>query len=138
MAADFNLKPKVKRLMYKFLAECKKQGIELIVTQGYRSKEEQDKLYAQGRTRPGSIVTNAKGGYSYHNHRVAFDVCFLIDKHASYDGDWQKIGNIGKSLGLEWGGDWKGFLDRPHFQYTAGYNLNDFIHWQRINPLKFI
>ncbi|MNC30597.1 Peptidoglycan L-alanyl-D-glutamate endopeptidase CwlK precursor [compost metagenome] len=45
------------------------QGVPIIITQGYRSKAEQDGLYAQGRTKPGSIVTNARGGYSYHNYR---------------------------------------------------------------------
>lgn len=110
------LNPTLKNLMNKFLSACKAQGIDLIVTQGYRSVEEQNALYAQGRTAPGKIVTNAKGGESQHNQGKAFDVCFLINKKASYSGDWNKIGMIGRNLGLTWGGDWKQFSDRPHFE----------------------
>ena len=116
MADINNLTPKIKGLMNKFLAECKKQGIDLIVTQGFRSIAEQNALYAQGRTKPGKIVTNAKGGQSKHNFGNAFDVCFLINKKASYAGDWGKIGAIGELCGLKWGGRWKEFIDKPHFE----------------------
>ena len=131
------LKPKVEKMLGVFLNKCSKAGIQLIVTQGYRSIKEQNDLYAIGRTKPGKIVTNAKGGQSMHNFGVAFDVCFLVNKQASYNGNWQSIAKIAKSIGLEWGGDWKGFVDKPHFQYTAGYSLADF-QKNRIDPKKFL
>lgn len=99
---------------------------KLLVTSEYRSFAEQDLLYAQGRTRPGAIVTNAKGGESLHNYRVAFDVAFLKSGSTTYDGDWTTLSKVGKDMGLEWGGDWATFPDKPHFQYTAGYSLADF------------
>ena len=72
--ADINLLlPKVKQMAEQFIAKCNAQGIQVIVTSTYRSSEEQDRLYAQGRTIPGNVVTNARGGYSYHNHKVALD-----------------------------------------------------------------
>lgn len=126
MANTAGLKPKVRRLMNAFVAECAKQGITILVTQGVRTVAEQNALYALGRTKPGKIVTNAKGGTSFHNFNVAFDICFLINKKASYTGPWDKVGAIAEKLGLEWGGRWKGLVDKPHFQYTGGYTLADF------------
>ena len=105
-----------------------KQGINIIITQGLRTIEEQNELYAQGRTKPGKIVTNAKGGYSYHNFGLAFDFALLNpDGSVSWNVDdkWKRVAQIGKSLGLEWGGDWKDFKDYPHFQYTFGLSLAD-------------
>ncbi len=57
-----------------FLAKCSAAGIDVLVTSTYRDHASQDALYAQGRTAPGKKVTNAKGGESFHNWRVAFDV----------------------------------------------------------------
>lgn len=101
--------------------KAQESGYNLRITQGYRSIEQQNELYAQGRTKAGQIVTKAKGGDSLHNYGLAFDV---VDKDKGYNVDWNKIGQIGKDAGLEWGGDWKSFQDRPHFQYTGGYSLS--------------
>lgn len=112
-----------------FLDECKKQGVSVVVTGTYRSKEEQDGIYAQGRTTVGQIVSNAKGGQSLHNWRVAFDCVPVVNGVATYNNDalWAKLSQIGVSLGLEWGGLWKTFPDKPHFQYTLGYDWPDFL-----------
>ena len=104
-------------------------GLALLVTQGLRTWEEQDRLYAQGRTAPGDVVTKAKGGQSYHNFGLAFDIVVLdaigkADWDTSHPG-WAQAGALGKSAGLEWGGDWKGFKDLPHFQYTGGLSIPD-------------
>jgi len=104
------------------------EGIYVVITQGFRSVEEQNELYAQGRTKPGKIVTNAKGGYSYHNFGLAFDFALMNpDGSISWnvDAKWKRVAAIGKSLGLEWGGDWRSFKDYPHFQYTFGLSLAD-------------
>lgn len=105
------------------------QGIFIIITQGKRSNEEQNRLYAQGRSNPGKIVTNVRGGYSYHNYGLAFDYCVCdiiggkLIPNWSVDKRWLRVGNLGKNLGLEWGGDWKSFKDYPHFQYTFGLSI---------------
>jgi len=110
---------------------CAASGVAVLITQGLRSVEEQDQLYAVGRTRPpiGSkfIVTKARGGQSWHNFGLAFDIVILdaIGK-ANWDTrhpSWLKAAEVGKSLGLGWGGDWKGFKDLPHFQYTGALTL---------------
>jgi peptidoglycan LD-endopeptidase CwlK len=104
-----------------------------------RTIEEQNELYAQGRTKPGKIVTNAKGGQSFHNYGLAFDIVLLVDKdkngsfesaswetNVDFDGDgkadWQEVVQIAKSYGWTWGGDWK-FTDKPHFEKTFGYSV---------------
>lgn len=107
------------------LKKCAKKGIYLIITEGFRSKEYQDELYAKGRTAPGKIVTGAKGSFyaSQHQWGIAFDVALRYD----VDGDGsvkddvynlkgiKDVAKIAKKIGLSWGGDWKGFQDTPHF-----------------------
>jgi peptidoglycan L-alanyl-D-glutamate endopeptidase CwlK len=112
------------------LDAAKDAGVDLLVTSTYRSNEEQAALYAQGRTKPGAIVTNARPGDSYHNWRCAFDVVPLRNGKPVWgttgpDGDlWRKIGEMGESVGLEWAGRWTGKLrEMAHFQYTGGLTL---------------
>jgi peptidoglycan L-alanyl-D-glutamate endopeptidase CwlK len=105
-----------------------------------RTYSEQDALYAQGRTLPGKIVTNAKGGKSYHNFGLAIDIVLLVDKdkngtfesaswetNVDFDGDgkadWLEVVTIFKQHGWTWGGDWK-FTDNPHFEKTFGLSVN--------------
>ena len=108
-------------------------------THTLRTFAEQDALYAQGRTKAGAKVTNARGGASYHNYGMAIDIVLLVDKDkngtfetASWDvktdfdgdgkSDWQEVVTIFKRYGYEWGGDWK-FNDAPHFQKTFGKSV---------------
>lgn len=123
------LHPKVATMAMMFIAECKEEGIDLLVTSTFRDNESQEALYAQGRTMPGKKVTNARGGQSFHNYRVAFDVVPIVNGKPVWDAKdplWQVIGAIGKSCGLEWAGDWKSFKEFPHFQYTGGLSLAEF------------
>ena len=101
------------------LKKCNKQGIYIIITEGFRTVEYQDKLYAQGRTTQGKIVTNAKGKdyQSQHQWGIAFDIA-INDTKLLYDvATLKKVANIAKSkgVGLAWGGDWVSPVDMPHF-----------------------
>lgn len=93
-----------------------------IVTQGYRSVAEQDKLYAQGRTEPGVIVTYKRAGESKHNlvPAQALDVAFLLDNgQVSWSAELlARFARLMKAANpaMRWGGDWKTFKDRPHFE----------------------
>jgi peptidoglycan L-alanyl-D-glutamate endopeptidase CwlK len=108
-----------------------------------RTFAEQDALFAQGRTKPGKRVTNAKGGQSYHNFSLAVDIVLLWDKDGNgtfetavwdtktdFDGDkqsdWMEVVAIFKRYGWEWGGDWK-FVDMPHFQKTFGKSVKQLL-----------
>jgi peptidoglycan L-alanyl-D-glutamate endopeptidase CwlK len=120
-----DLAPPAKQRAEAFIAAAKAKGIDLLVTSTYRDSESQDALYAQGRTAPGNIVTRAKAGQSWHNYRCALDVVPLVNGKAIWDDQavWKQVGEIGKSCGLEWAGDWETFKEYPHFQYTGGLTL---------------
>lgn len=100
------------------VSECAKEGLIVKITDTLRTEKEQNDLYNQGRTTSGSIVTNCKYPNSMHNWGVAFDICRNDGKGAYYnnDGWFQKVGAIGVKIGLEWGGNFKSFVDMPHFQ----------------------
>lgn len=94
-------------------------GINIEVVQGLRTIAEQNALFAQGRTRPGQIVTRARGGQSNHNYGLAVDVVPFTNGKPNWNAPnsvWMAIGQEGGKLGLEWGGNWKKFIDKPHLQ----------------------
>jgi len=123
-----NVHEMVQEKSYELIRQAYKESIFVVITEGFRLIEQQHKLYSQGRTTPGIIVTNAKGGYSYHNYGLAFDIA-LLDNNGEVDWTigrrWNKAGEVGKRIGLEWGGDWKSLKDYPHFQYTFGLSLSE-------------
>lgn len=113
------------------------KGVRLRFSHTLRTIAEQNELYAQGRTKKGSIVTNAKGGQSIHNYGLAFDIVILKDKDhngtfetASWDVDehFKAVANYFKSVGWQWGGDWKSFKDYPHFEWNNGKTWRDYIN----------
>lgn len=124
------LHPSVRCEVTNIIGECDKVlngRAKVRVTQGTRTDAEQDELYAQGRTKPGKKVTNAKAGQSIHNYGFAVDICLIIDgKIASWDtskdwdndgiADWYEVVKIFAKHGWEWGGNWKTFKDMPHFE----------------------
>lgn len=112
------------------------KNIEILITDDYRSYEEQDKLYEKGRSTPGQVVTHAEGGESYHNFGLAVDFALQLENgnviwDIGYDGngngqsDWFEVSEIAKELGFQWGGDWRGFKDYPHLQMDFGLTIND-------------
>lgn len=111
------------------IEKARGQGIIIKVTSATRSFAEQDKLYAQGRTAPGKIVTNAKGGFSNHNFGIAVDVTIFkgsddpeLAKTPVFESPLYKVvGSLGTDLGLEWGGNWTSIKDEPHFQLRPAW-----------------
>jgi len=120
-----DLHPVVQDMAKKFITAAKKEGIDVLVTSTYRDGESQNSLYAQGRTKPGRIVTNARAGQSWHNYRLAFDVVPIVNGKAMWNDlrTFRRLGAIGKGVGLEWAGDWVKFREMPHFQWTGGLTL---------------
>lgn len=118
MARDIKqLHPRLQAKVEELKALCKKEGLNIGIGECFRSVAEQDKLYAQGRTTSGSIVTNAKGSTysSQHQWGIAFDFFKNVKGH-EYDDTafFNKVGALAKSIGLAWGGDWKSPVDKPH------------------------
>jgi peptidoglycan L-alanyl-D-glutamate endopeptidase CwlK len=121
--------------------------------QVFRSFKEQDALFAQGRNgNDGDVVTDAKGGQSYHNYGLAVDFCLIWDKDKSGKisgdeivwnrntdidkdsvSDWMEVVRIFLKYGWKWGASFK---DYPHFEKTLGYNWRDLL--QKYNDGKFL
>lgn len=122
-----DLHPKVQTLCKRFIEMCKSQGIDVIITSTYRDFASQDALFAQGRTKPGKKVTNARAGQSYHNFRCAFDFVPIVNGKAMWNdtGLFTKCGEIAELVGLEWAGRWTKFKEMAHCQYTGGLTLKD-------------
>jgi peptidoglycan L-alanyl-D-glutamate endopeptidase CwlK len=129
------LHPKIKDEVLRLLNQAESiidSNLAIRVVQGLRTIEEQNELYAQGRTKPGSIVTNAKGGSSYHNYGLAIDFCFLFQQPSGeykYDDNksWlvgpnhKKVTDLFKANGYQWGGDWQTTKDFPHLEKNFGF-----------------
>jgi peptidoglycan L-alanyl-D-glutamate endopeptidase CwlK len=135
---DERARPTMRRLVGLAQDVAAAQGVTVKVISGHRSWEEQDRLYAQGRTAPGNVVTNARGGYSNHNFGIAID--FGVFKGSSYlDGSSRSsdralaqrvhaaIAAAAKEAGLNttWGGDWRSFPDAPHHEIATALTLAD-------------
>lgn len=108
------------------------KGVTVEVISGLRSWSAQAALYAQGRTKPGKIVTKARPGSSWHNYGLAIDLglfkngVYLDEKKpAEADKLYAEIGKLASSMGIEWAGNWKSFQETPHFQVTFGLTLAD-------------
>ena len=119
------LVPRAQAKAREWLARCRAEGINVKVICGLRTYGEQAALYAKGRTVPGPKVTNAKPGYSWHNFGMAWDfVVFDANGQPLWDSPlMDRCGVIGEELGLEWGGRWKRFQDKPHLQLKTGLTL---------------
>ena len=132
-----DLDPIVKAKAEALIAACIAQGIDLLVTSTYRDIESQNALYAQGRTTPGNIVTNATGGQSFHNYRVALDFCPLVNGKCDWNdaGLFERVGVIAEGLGMEWAGRWTTFRELAHVQYTQGLSLAQLDAGARLMPV---
>lgn len=100
-------------------------GTPIVLTQGVRTLAQQQALYAQGRTKPGKIVTNCDGVRRMSNHQpkadgygYAVDVAWLTPTGGvTWEGPWETLGTLAQAHGLIWGGKWATFPDRPHLEY---------------------
>lgn len=138
------LHPSIRDEVFNIIQACNNAltgKAKLRITQGLRTFEEQEALYAKGRIVSGKKVTNAKAGQSIHNYGFAVDICLIIDnKIASWNtvkdwdndtiADWYECVKIFAKFGWDWGGNWKNFKDLPHFE-KKGYN-----NWRKLSKLK--
>lgn len=144
------LHPELQKKIAQLQELCRAHGIEIGISECLRTVAEQDALYAKGRTTGGSVVTNCKGSTysSMHQWGVAFDFYLKVDVDG--DGKWsddiyndatglfETVGKLGQSIGLEWGGSWKSFKDRPHFQLPDWGSTTALLKKQYGTPEKFM
>lgn len=132
-----DLDPRFQLKCNQFLAQCWAEGINAFITQTYRSNLEQDRDYAQGRTAPGKVITNARAGQSPHNcvditgkpAARAFDFAIKteegsVDWNAS-DAQWTRAIDIGISLGMVSGSQFHSLKDNPHLEMP---------NWKLVEP----
>lgn len=104
------------------LAEARNEGHDFYAISGFRPYTEQAKLYFQGRTAPGKIVTWARPGNSYHNFGLAADLCYDADiLKPNLQPNWRVeaydiLGTLAPRHGLEWAGNWVEHRECPHVQ----------------------
>jgi peptidoglycan L-alanyl-D-glutamate endopeptidase CwlK len=123
-----DLRPRTQAKALDMQTKCAAVHKPILIYSTLRDEESQNSLYALGRTLPGKIVTNAVGGDSFHQYRVAFDFVPLVNGQPAW-GDfnlYRECAEIGKACGLEWGGDFKSIKDMPHMQDTGGYSIADY------------
>jgi peptidoglycan LD-endopeptidase CwlK len=136
------LHPIVKERSNQLIQQSAAKGIVILITDDFRSAEDQDRLFEQGRTAEGNIVTHARGGESFHNFGLAIDFAIKTPSEnviwdMQYDGnqngksDWDEVVEMAKALGFEWGGDWAQFKDYPHLQMNFGLTLADLQNGKR-------
>lgn len=131
------------------------QFAQIRIVEGLRSIAYQDDLFAQGRTKPGKIVTKAKGGKSWHNYGLAVDATIMYDRDkngtfeflswdeiidADRDGvaDFKEMVNAFKSEGFQWGGDFHSIKDDDHFEMRFGMPENCSTAYQKYLNKDFI
>ena len=134
--------PRLQMLAAQLSEECGMQGLKIAIGETFRTVAEQDALYAQGRTKPGHIVTNAPGSSysSYHQWGTAFDI-YRNDGKGAYNETgrfFERVGAIGVALGLEWGGNWKSIVDKPHFQLPDWGSSTSGIKKMYTSPEEFM
>lgn len=134
-----------------WLRRCNARGVGVLIYCTRRSALEQSRLYAQGRTAPGVIVTNAKAGESFHQYGLAWDAVPLAYSAPDVpkldwspfttkeneplfrstgniqllDWRWRVLVEAGDAIGLEWAGRWQAFTEYVHWQFTGGMTIND-------------
>lgn len=130
----WTLDPKARHLFrsFYFLANATAAtfGCSYLLIGGNRTWDEQDALYAQGRTIKGERVTNAKGGQSNHNFGIAGDFgvfsgkVYLDDSKPGLAAKVHKACSMhAAACGLEWGGSWKSIVDLPHYEVATGLSM---------------
>ena len=135
------LHPELQKKLKELVKLCEKNKLKIGISECLRSVAEQDALYAQGRTKPGKIVTNARGSNysSMHQWGVAFDF-YRNDGKGAYNNSghfFEKVGALGQSIGLEWGGSWKSIKDMPHFQLPDWGSTASKLKLMYIEPAHF-
>ena len=126
-----NLHPDLaERLLRVYVHMFLEHGLTMRCTEGVRDFNRQASLYAQGRTTPGDIVTNAKPGESIHHYGLAADSCFkgndpYMNKTKNGELYWRAFGNFCRIEEIEWGGDFQSIKDMPHAQKTYGFSVSE-------------
>ncbi len=107
------LHSKFKPLAEQLIANANAAGLNIVIIETTRTLAQHQENLKNGASR-------AKR--SKHIDGLAIDIApkvlLVIKNWAPHDLRWDILGEVGKKLGLVWGGDWKDFVDKPHFEYA--------------------
>lgn len=104
------------------------EGLDILVTCTLRTADEQAALYAQGRTKPGRIVTYRQPGTSMHERGLALDFVPLVQGKAMWKHDpmdphdpWKLAAQVAMAVhpNVQWGGQWRRLRDLPHLEWRS-------------------
>lgn len=114
-----DLAPVFRSRAVEWLDDCRDAGLDVLVYCTYRDGAEQDRLWQQGRTTPGRIVTHARAGQSAHNHHLALDFVPLV----SGKPDWRagspaylRAIELAEARGMASASRWRRFREWPHLE----------------------
>lgn len=122
--SNWDLTDDCEKVCLQFLLNCKAAGYDIKITQGRRTQAYQDALYNQpwdGKDNDGDGLIDESDEKvtwtkkSKHIEGKAFDIAFTGKTPYPKNFDWSKIGVIGESLGLRWGGRFSN-PDNLHFE----------------------
>ncbi len=121
-----DLKPIFRAKVDLWLKDCRGAGLDILVYCTLRTIKEQDELYEQGRSVPGKIVTNAKGGQSAHNYGLALDFVPLIQGKPQWSAGnplYLQAVALASSRGIESASKWTRMKEWPHLQMPGWKTL---------------
>jgi len=122
------LYPAIQEPIRELMAKIAEEGIAGGILAGLRTYDEQNELYEQGRYAGGDIVTNARGGESFHNFGLAIDYVFKTPKgNWTWVGPYGKVVEIVRKMGFETGADFPS-RDMPHIQMSYGIDIKKLAH----------
>jgi peptidoglycan L-alanyl-D-glutamate endopeptidase CwlK len=128
------LNPAIQQMTINFIVEMQAHGMNLRISQAFRTNEEQDRLY--NRSRNGNTepwATDARGGESYHNYGMAIDVVEIINKETNWQFNKAWVADIAMQYGFEWPLP----VDDPcHFQVSKGYTTRQLLEMVRNGNTK--
>ncbi|WP_173917312.1 M15 family metallopeptidase [Halobacillus sp. Marseille-Q1614] len=143
------LHPTVEKKKDELIERAAEKNIDVVITDGLRTIEEQEEIYERGRSAKGNVVSYAKGGESYHNYGLAIDFALRTDAgdivwdlerddNENGKADWMEVADTAKELGFEWGGDWSSFKDYPHLQMDFGLSIRQLQNGKRprVDPIE--
>lgn len=124
-----DLTPDTRAVAFRLIEIAKENGIDLRVVSTLRTCDDQNAIYNQGRTTPGPIISGASGCRSWHVWGRALDVMVVDDDGKlvtnGRDPRYDQLGDIGRNLGMIWGGNFSWGRDAVHFEYHPNLTIND-------------
>jgi len=130
-----SLLPPAQRAAREFMLVARNFELTVRIISGTRTYAEQNHLFAIGRSieLDRGPVTKAQGGHSNHNFGIAWDVGIFDREGYYYRGQTSEEEKAYGALGalinrempqLEWGGNWKSFPDKPHYQLRVAADVD--------------